>query len=40
MPPEQAAANVASIRQMIAQSDAWRQIQAPGAATQDQQKAR
>ena len=29
MSPEQSAANVASIRQMIAQSDAWRQIQAP-----------
>lgn len=31
MSPEQAAANVASIRQMIAQSDAWRQIQTPDA---------
>lgn len=40
MPPEQAAANVASIRQMISQSDAWRQIQAPGATAQGQQKAR
>ncbi len=29
MSPEQSAANVASIRQMIAQSDAWRQIQSP-----------
>ena len=31
MSPEQSAANVASIRQMISQSDAWRQIQSPAA---------
>jgi Flp pilus assembly protein TadD len=34
MPPEQAAANVAAIRQMIAQSNTWRDIERQGGRKQ------